>query len=295
MSEPLSRKAASPRATFRQAEQELLERRTRAPDMEGAVSDALLRLLDGNPPPPGAVAAGHAIAAAVAAHAASFAPAGEPAYHNQYHQAEATTAMGWLCARARRLGLLTPAEAAAGVLAMAGHDLLHDGSWPVPGALEARSAALTVALGAQAGLDQAALEKIRRVILATDLARPRGDMDADDLLCRLAQEADVFGSLTPALGWQLSQALGQEWAATGHRFEPSVASFAGRLAFLRSRRPATPPGRELGLDDAVADQIAALAALGGGDPDQGAARLDARPPAQARANYLAALATVVPE
>jgi hypothetical protein len=120
--------------------------------MDGAVSAALAQTLSGDPAPPGAIAAGQAIAAAVAAHAATFAPANEPAYHDQYHQAEATVAMGWLCGRARQLGLLAAETAVAGVLAMAWHDLQHDGSWPSPGVLEARSAKLTVALAAQAGL-----------------------------------------------------------------------------------------------------------------------------------------------
>jgi hypothetical protein len=263
--------------------------------MAGAVSDALLAALRGDPPPAGAVAAGRAIAAAVAAHAATFAPEGEPAYHDQRHQAEATVAMGWLCGRAHSLGLLSSRTAVAGVLAMAGHDLQHDGSWPSPGVLEARSAVLTAELVAGAGLDTATLAAVRRVILATDLLRPPAEREADDLLCRLAQEADIFGSLTPELGWQLSEALACEAHAGGHRFDPPVASFAGRLAMLRQQRHATQAGQDLGLADAVADQIAAMAACDDGNAEQGAARLDALPPAQARTEYAAALAAVVPQ
>jgi len=263
--------------------------------MNGAVSAAFTQVLCGNPPPAGAIAAGQAIVAAVTAHAATFAPASEPAYHDQYHQAEATVAMGWLCGRARQLGLLAAETAVAGVLAMAGHDLQHDGSWPSPGVLEARSAELTVALAAQAGLDAATLAVIRRVILATDPLRPQAELDADDLICRLAEEADVFGSLTPELGWQLSSALAREVHAAGHRLNPSVASFTGHLALLRRQRPATQAGQGFGLADAVADQIAAMAAFGNGSAEQGAAGLDAMPPARARANYLAALARVAPE
>ncbi len=265
-------------------------RRARPPDMRGAVAAALAEALRGETAPPGAEAAGQAIAAAVAAHADSFLPANEPAYHNQYHQAEATIAMGWLCATARHLDLLGPESAAAAVLAIAGHDLLHDGSIPPPGTLEAHSADRTTALAAQAGLDAAALATIRRVILATDPARPSAERDADDLLCRVAQEADLFGSLTPEHGWRLSQALAREVRAAGLRPAPPLDSFRGRLHLLRGQRPATPAGKRLGLDAAVADQIAALATLGGGDTQRGAAALDARPPEQARADYLAALA-----
>jgi hypothetical protein len=263
--------------------------------MNGAVSAALVAALCGDAPPVGATAAGRAIAEAVTAHAATFAPASEPAYHDQHHQAEAAVVMGWLCAKARQLGQLEPETAVAGVLAMAGHDLQHDGSWPTPGALETRSAELTVELAARAGLDAAMLATIRRAIIATDPFRPQAELDADDLVCRLAEEADVFGSLTPELGWTLSNALAREMQAAGHRSKPSVASFSGHLALLRRQRPVTRPGQEFGLADAVADQIAAMAVFGDGNAEQGAVRLDALPPVQARADYLAALAAAAPK
>jgi hypothetical protein len=230
----------------------------------------------------------------VTTHAASFGTAGEPAYHSQRHQAEATIAMGWLCAEARRLRLIDPDAAAAGVLAMAGHDLQHLGTWPGARVLEARSADLRVGIAAQAGLDESTPGAMRRVILATDLCRPQSERDAEDLLCRMAQEADEFSSPTPGLGWQLSQALANEALAAGQHFDPPVASFAGRLALLLSQRPATPPGVELGLADAVADQVAAMAVFGEGEPLEGAARLDALPIERTRADYLAALAAVEP-
>ena len=136
---------------------------------------------------------------------------------------------------------------------------------------------------------------IRRVILATDPLRPQAERDADDLVCRLAEEADMFGSLMPELGWQLSIALAREVRATGHRLNPSVASFTGHLALLRRQRPATQAGQEFGLADAVGDQIAAMAAFGDGSAEQGAALLDALPPTQAWADYVAVLARVAPE
>ncbi|HTJ89733.1 MAG TPA: hypothetical protein VL356_06110 [Acidocella sp.] len=288
--------AAVPRAVFKLAEETLLRRRTLPPDMRGAVAAALAQAAGGAVPAQ-AAAAGQVIADAVAAFAASFGPAGEPAYHNQYHQAEATLAMGWLCAVACRLGLLGSEAAAAGVLAMAGHDLQHDGSVPPPGALEAHSAGLTVALAAQAGLDEAMQATISRVILATDPRRgPAMQVPArqvgDDLLCRLVREADLFGSLMPGLGWQLSQDLAQELRVARCHPTTPVDSYAGRLQLLSTLPSVSRPARELGLEDAVACQIAALAALGDGDAVRGAAVLDASPPATARAKYMAALAAV---
>lgn len=271
----------------------MIQRRLRPPDMCGAVAEALGLVLCGETLPREIMGAGQAIAGAVTGHAASFAT-GEPAYHNQHHQAEATIAMGWLCAVARNLGSLSMEEAAYGVLAMAGHDLQHDGSVPPPGVLEARSAGLTVALAAKAGLDKDALATIRRVILATDPARSAAEEANDDELCRLAQEADLFGSLTPILGWQLSLNLAQEERAAHHRRSPPIESFTGRLLLLRARLPFSPAGRQLGFADGVMDQIAALAAFGDGDAARGAAALDASPPEQARGAYLAALAAVAP-
>lgn len=285
----------SSRAVFRQAEAKMIRRREQPADMREAVSKALAEALCGEQPPQGAVAAGQAIADAVAAHAASFAPASEPAYHDQHHQAEATLVMGWLCATACRLGLLAPTAAASGVLAMAGHDLQHDGSMPPPGVLEARSAALTVALAGRAGLDATALGTIRRIILATDPARAPAERPHDDLLCQLAQEADLFGSLAPVLGWRLSQALAEEEHAARQQPNPPIESFAGRLLLLRTHRTSSPAARRMGLAEAVADQIAALEAFGDGDAEQGAAQLDTQPREQACADYLAALATVSPE
>ncbi|HUB14315.1 MAG TPA: hypothetical protein VMB34_20355 [Acetobacteraceae bacterium] len=282
--------SGSPWAVLRQAEADMMAWRARPADMRAAVADALAEALCGNPPLPGATAAGEAVAGAVAAHAASMLV--EPAYHNQYHQAEAARAMGWLCAAACRQGLLLPAAAVAGVLAMAGHDLHHDGSRPPQGVLEAHSAAVTVALAASSGLDTAMQDVIRRVILATDPLRPAAQRDADDLLCRIAQEADLFGSLTPNLGWQLSQALEHEYHAACFHPDPPVASYAGRLQLLCGVRPTTPAGVALGLAATVADQIAALAACGDGDAAQGAGRLDTLPAQEAEVRFAQALKEV---
>lgn len=281
--------ANTPGAAYAQAEAEMIRRRARPADMRAAVAAALAAALCGEPLPAGAAAAGALIAGAVAAHAASFPPGGEPAYHNQHHQAEAALAMGWLCAEARRLALLDAPAAAAGVLAMAGHDLQHDGSVPPLGRLEARSAALTAALAAQAGLGPDIQDRIRRVILATDPARIAAGLDADDPLCRLAREADLFGSLTPELGWRLSAALDRELRAAQSVPAPPPGSFAGRLRLLRMHRAFTPAARNLGMEASVCAQRAALARLGEGDPEVGAARLDALAPARARADYRAAL------
>jgi hypothetical protein len=277
----------TPLARLRGTESEMLQRRAAPPDMAQAVDTALALALGTTPVD--VARAGGVIAQAVTAHAAAAPEAGEPAYHSQYHQAEATLAMGLLCAEARRLGLLNAEHAAAGVLAMAGHDLQHDGSLPPPGTLEAHSAALTVALATQAGLSAAMCGHIHRVILATDPHRPETQCRQDDLLCHLAQEADLFASLTPELGWTLSGALEQEVRAARGAPQPPIDSFSGRMRWMRALRPFSVPAQALGLAASVEAQLAALQALGEGDAEAGAARLDALPKNQATAAYQAVL------
>jgi hypothetical protein len=287
-----------PRQVFRLTEQRLARRRAHAPDLRGAVAEALQVALGRTPATPGCLAAGQAIADAVEAHGAAFAPGREPAYHDRHHQADAVIARGWLAGTARRMGLLVPPAAAAAVLAMAAHDLLHDGSAGAPGRLEARSAAAAADLGRQAGLDEVAIATMRRVILATDIGRPAAAKAADDLLCRLGQEADLFGSLTPGLGWSLGEALARERRELGVTAAPPVDSFAGRLGWLCNLRQPTRAGEALGLAVAEADQIAAFSesvrglGLTAATPDQAAAALDALPRNEARERYLAALKAV---
>jgi len=281
--------AGSPRTVLRQAEADLMARRAAAADMAEAVLAALGGLDGAASAVPGAAAAGQAIAAAVATHRAQFPPGREPPYHDMHHQAHATVAMGWLCAEACRRNALTPAEAVGGILAMAGHDLLHDGSVPQPGVLEARSADATAALAAGAGVAAPTIALIRRIIAATDPHRPP---DPADLPARLAREADLFESITPDLGWRLGAALAREWRAAGSAPEPPIDSYAGRLAFLRALPPTTAMGRVFGLEAAVADQLAALAALGAGAAEAGAARLDALPAEAAQAAFRQALGAV---
>lgn len=271
-------------SALRQAEARMLTRRLGHADPAGAVAEALREAGDGRVPP-ALAAAGARIGAAVEAHGTGFAPGTEPDYHDRHHQAEATLAMGWLAGMARRAGLIDAHTALLGVLAMAGHDLLHDGNGTVaPGTLEARSADATLAL--LPGLPEPDRAEIRRLILLTDLHAPA----PADLLGRLAREADLFGSLTPCLGWRLSAALAREILRCGMRGADTIATHAGRLALLRAVPAPTDAARRLGLGEARDMQIAAMADAGSPiSPEAGAAALDRLPPEEARRRYRAAL------
>ena len=261
-------------ATLAALEQTLLARRQGPPDLAGAVREALAQL-HGAAVPSEFAAAGQAIAEAVERHGASFPPGAGPAYHDRYHQAEAILAAGWLGAAALDAGLMCRHAATLLVLAMAGHDLLHDGTrGEAAGALERRSALHTDALTAFLPAPDRA--EITRLIMATI-----PEAVVKDLPARLAREADLFASfasLTPGLGWRLSHALAAEMMAAGLPGAAAIACHGGRLALLKRLPDLTPPAQALGLAAACAVQLAALARAGGDGCAEIAARnLDAMP------------------
>jgi hypothetical protein len=224
-----------------------------------------------------AVEAGRRIAEAVERHGSGFPPGEEPAYHDRHHQAEAVRACGWLAQG------LPPGAAACCVLAMAGHDLLHDGT--LREGLEARSAAAALELCAD--LPDAMRAEIARLILLTDPTAP----PPSDLSGMLVREADLFGSLTPRLGPRLTAALALEWQRAGHPDPGALLSFGARAGFLARLPEFSGPARALGLEAAVRAQQAALAHAGDAtSAEAGAAHLDLLPPALAAARHRAALA-----
>ncbi len=212
---------------------------------------------------------------------------GEPAYHNRHHVAETVTAMALLCAEARRLGLVSAELATLGVLAMLGHDLGHDGSLGLGGALEQRAAERVEALAAT--LPAADRAVLRAVIHATEagrvpqnLARARASgAQPQDILAAIANEADVLASLLPELGWTLSHLLATEWCPWDAPRAALVTSFARRHSFLTAYATPTPAGCALGLHTSIARQLAAL------DP-----ALDRLPHAEAMAIHRSRLASL---
>ncbi len=275
-------------AALQQAEAFLLERRCGPPRMKAAVSQALRDAAGAAGAAPCIARLAAAVAAAVEAHGMRFPPGEEPAYHGRYHQAEAALAMGWLAGTARELGLLTPDQAALGVVAMAGHDLLHDGRvHATRGWLERRSAEATAAIAAAKGLDAAGIATLRRVILATTW--PWEESDAPDLLCHLAREADLFGSTLPNLGPLLSRQLAQEFATCGLIGAEGVATHAARIGLMRMMGPATEPARALGLEMlreaqlATYEEAARRLGLREASAEAGGVALDAMDPTDAEA------------
>jgi hypothetical protein len=224
-------------------------------------------------------------------------------YHNRYHFAETVLAMGWLCRVACEGGRFPASLAGLGIIAMTGHDWGHDGSTNGNGRLESKAA--DAVLGVVAPLPHAGCDVVRAVILGTDLARvpenaaracgklPPSRLGRDvDLLCKIANEADVFASFLPALAWQQADALAEEWR--GSDSGGKVATYAGRLSFLRMYDCFSAPAQRLGLAALCDRQVDAFTRvaerLGAGDlPENGAAALDRLPRDEAHLLYSAAL------
>ena len=252
-------------APWQVIEARFLARRARRPDPAGALAGAAARVGLSQP----LLRAGRAIAAALDDWSRAH---GELPYHNRHHAAEAALAMAELCAKAMALGLLSPDEAGAGVAAMLGHDLGHDGRLPGGGVLEACAGTALAALAAAEGVDDAQADLMAAVVRATDpalapgnaaraagLAPPGPGGRSHDLLFALANEADICASLLPRLGPRLGRALEREWRRHAEQGVPGAGSQAGRLAFLRAVPPFSRPATVLGLDAAHAASLSAIA------------------------------------
>jgi len=272
------------------------------PDLPGAVTTAFATIAG---PEPSAELRALQAAGEKLAHAIDAATHGKPElpYHNRYHFAETVLSMGWLCRVAHERGRFPASLAGLGIIAMTGHDWGHDGSLNGNGRLEAEAAEAT--LEVVSPLPYSGGEVVRAVILGTDPSRvsenagralgklPPSRLGRDvDLLCKIANEADVFASFLPGLAYQQSDALAEEWAGT--KVGKSVVTYTGRLAFLRTYNCFSTPARYLGLAALHDRQVEAFALVAdrlnaGSTPDDGAAALDRMPRQEAHRLYAAVL------
>lgn len=217
----------------------------------------------------------------------------EPAYHNRLHMADALLALTALLLETRGDPASTvpasspttnvaPADIAHGariahnewlaMLAMLGHDFLHDGTVnTTPSELEWRSVRQLQPLMAAHGMSAGDAQIIEHLILQTD---PVGvaashqkiagrDFSIHDLDCLtvLVQEADILASTLPGVGQGLTQQLAQEWAMFDVPRAEQVLTPKGRLGFLRfGALFSSPASQRLGLGEVRAAQIAQLEA-----------------------------------
>ena len=283
---------ARPPSILAHREARFLAMREVPPDLAAAFAEAFAAATGSTSPSPDQQALRRTGEALVAAILVDPGRTASLPYHNLHHFAEATLAMGWLCASARALGLISATDAALGVVAMVGHDMGHDGVSITGGVLEAQAAADTVRVARDGGLDEQACARLSDIIQGTDptlvganaerssLRRPPGPFGTTgDLLRSLANEADVMASLLPMLGLRLGEALAEERRLADDPNASAVASLALHLAFLRCYAWFTPAAEAIGLAELVRRKIEAFARAGqrlGAEatPEAGAAALD---------------------
>jgi hypothetical protein len=293
--QPATIPGGTPAEAARAAERRLTERRHAPPDVAAALAEAVSAACGTVAPQHPPLRAAAAIAAEVDRFGRELPRGAEPRYHDRYHQAEATLAMGWLCGLARRAGLLDSEGALLGVAAMAAHDLHHPGRPPQkPRQIEEASAALAARIAAAHGAPAAWCDDLQRIVLATAMPQPL-DTEAQPLLRRLAHEADVFASALPHLGRMLSGLMAEEFARAGDPAAAAPAMHVGRLGFLSAIPCVTDAAAALGLAAALTWQRDAYARcarmLGAGaTAEEGAAALDALPIGEAEALYASELA-----
>ncbi len=200
----------------------------------------------------------------------------EPAYHNRLHMADAMVALTALLLETRKDVAASSAQTGPAhaewlaMLAMLGHDYLHDGSVnKTPSELEWRSVRQLQPLMALHGMSAADADIVKDLILRTDptvvaashqkIAGRRFVIQDLDCLTVLVQEADILASSLPEVGQTLTRQLAQEWALFDTPRAEQVLTAKGRLGFLRfGALFSSPASQRLGVDALRAAQIARL-------------------------------------
>ncbi len=210
------------------------------------------------------------VAHGMEAHAATLAPDEEPRYHNRLHTADVLLALSaLLCAQQASASADGQRWSAALLAAAVAHDFAH------PGGVNARPFHLeTLSWESVAPLAKELpswwQEQVRSLILGTDTqavlgnhARVSGQAFVWDLpWCQvLLNEADILISATAEFGPAQSEALAIEWRRCAFPGHTTVATPAGRAAFLRSVRFSSPGAAALDMAAEVDQQLATLTHL----------------------------------
>ena len=198
----------------------------------------------------------------------------EPAYHNRLHMADTLVALTGLLLAQRavdRSAAKKPSlQESVAMLAMLGHDFLHDGSVNTrPAELESRSVDCLRPWLQRNGVAEADQALMAQLILATDPAvvgachdrvedRTFSTRDPDCLVV-LVQEADIMASTMPVIGPALTRQLATEWERLGPEQAGALLSASGRLKFLtESARFSSPASQQLGMNAIKSDEIRQL-------------------------------------
>jgi hypothetical protein len=202
---------------------------------------------------------------------------GEPPYHNRLHTVDTLFSLTALLVGQRRGW--TQKTAAwrrrewIAMLAMLGHDYLHDGTVNVsPAQIERRSIENLMPLMTRCQVSADDMALVKTLIFNTDPKRVREchlkmrgrpfRIEDTDCLIVLVQEADIMASALPWTGQELTLRLAREWAKIMPDRARALLTPQGRVAFLRDSALFTSPASNtLGLNQIKREQIAEIECL----------------------------------
>lgn len=198
----------------------------------------------------------------------------EPPYHNRLHTVDTLFSLTALLMGQRHSWTKKTAEWRRrewiALLAMLGHDFLHDGTVNMsPAQIERRSIESLIPLMTRARVSAEDMALVKTLIINTDPKKVREchlkmrgrpfRIEDTDCLIVLVQEADIMASALPWTGQELTLRLAREWAKIMPERARALLTPQGRVAFLRDAALFTSPAsKTLGLNQVKREQIAAI-------------------------------------
>lgn len=211
---------------------------------------------------PRTVDAGYVIAQSMNAFAAKIGR--EPRYHNRHHTIDVIFALTNILRLAIQRSLITRTELNYALIAMMGHDILHDGTLNTKSkSLEHIASAEIRRLLAVSEFSAEDLDKISELIHKTDPAYQfpmriklrKGEAENYKPLELMIGDSDLFASLLPDIGQRLSDDLSEEWMLSGLDIEHMPNTVQGRKNFLSAVDPLSEPATDLGLARQIKFQL----------------------------------------
>lgn len=188
----------------------------------------------------------------------------EPQYHNRHHTIDVLFALTNILRIAMHRSLVTPRELNFALIAMMGHDILHDGTLNTQTkSLERVSSAEIRKLLSALDFSADELDVISDLIHKTDPAYQfpmRSKLRHDETgsyhpIELMIGDSDLFASLIPDIGQRLSDDLAAEWVSAGLVIEHMPNTEQGRKNFLSAVEPLSQPTAELGLARQIQFQL----------------------------------------
>ena len=169
----------------------------------------------------------------------------EPSYHNRLHTADVLTAMALqLHIEAQYSASYDRDWMCAALLVAVSHDFMHSGGVNAQvSQMEKHACELLRPIMEESKVDSVWTERVEAAIIRSDFSLATQNHEQvsgsefvwnQKWLNVLLNEADILASCHSQFGPQLSHALAQEWKTIGYPPHETVATSAGRQAFLSS-------------------------------------------------------------